>query len=551
MSICTKVSLSISIIILCLLASCQENKRPESINNSPKLVVGIVVDQMRPDYISRFSEHFGAGGFNRLIKHGFYNRNVHYNYIPTYTGPGHASVYTGAIPATHGIIANSWYDKKSGKYVYCAGDSTMASVGTDSKSGQMSPHRLLSTTITDELMLATNFKSKIIGISLKDRGSVLPAGHTPTGAYWFDDKTGHFVTSEYYTSELSQWMKAFNNKNLAQEYLNSKWALSMPIDEYKASTQDDMPYEYTMDTIRGAVFPYDLSNFWDPSEGYGLVKSTPYGNKILTQLAKAAIAAEEMGDDEITDFLALSYSSPDYIGHGFGPRSVELEDMYIKFDKEIEELLVYLDEEIGEGNYTVFLTADHAAAEVPQYMINNKIPAGYYNRMALRKMVSDALTNRFGKGDWIESFSNEQFFLNHQLIKEKGLALAEMTDVVREAALAYKGVAEAYSAFSMRENYYQDGMKMKLQNGYNFQRSGDVLLTLEPGWFAKGGVATSHGSGYNYDTHVPLLWYGAGIPKGESFSHQHITDIAPTLAFLLDIKLPNGATGTPIGEVLR
>ena len=541
-----RLSAFLSIIFI---YSCVPKKKADH-KVKPKLVVGIVVDQMRPDYISRFSEHFTDGGFKRLIKEGFYNRNTHYNYIPTYTGPGHASIYTGTTPATHGIIANDWYDRGLGRYVYCAEDTSVNSVGTDSDDGKMSPHRLLSTTITDELMLATNFKSKVVGISIKDRGSILPAGHTPTASYWFDGKSGNFITSTYYTNELPNWVKDFNNRKLAEEYLKGSWELSMPMEKYTASTADNMPYEHVIDTVKGAVFPYELSKLWNPERGYSLIKSTPYGNTILTELAKSTISSEEMGKDEITDFLAMSYSSSDYIGHAFGPRSIELEDMYIKLDQEIEGLLNFLDKNVGKGAYTVFLTADHAAAEVPQYLMDKDIPAGYFDNRALRSKVEEVLTKRFGKGEWIESFSNGQFFINHQTVLDRKVALEEVIEATIQEVLQFKGVAEAYSALEIRENEFTQGMKMRLQNGYNFQRSGDILLTLEPGWFGKGGSATTHGSGYTYDTHVPLLWYGAGISSGESFERQNITDIAPTLSFMLDVKLPNGAIGEPIKEVL-
>ncbi len=496
-------------------------------------------------------ENYGTDGFNKLIEEGFYNRNTHYNYIPTYTGPGHASIYTGTTPATHGIIGNNWYERANDRTVYCAGDSSVQSIGTDSDAGEMSPRRLLSSTITDELMLATNFKSKVVGISLKDRGSILPAGHAPTASYWFDDKTGNFITSSYYTDALPDWLNEFNNKKLVEQYLKGRWELSKPIENYITSTADNMPYEYVMDTLHGAIFPYDLNKFWEASQDYGLIKNTPYGNSILTELAKATIKAEEMGKDEVTDFLALSYSSPDYIGHGFGPRSIELEDMYIKLDRELAGLIAYLDKEVGKGEYLIFLTADHAAAEVPKYLIDYNIPSGYYSRKDLVESVTKELSERYGLPNIIADYSNEQFFLNHDVIKANKLNLEEVIMITIETALAFEGVSEAYSALDIRRNDFTQGMRMRLQNGYNFKRSGDVLLTLEPGWFSITRIATTHGSGYNYDTHVPLLWYGTGIKAGESYKPQSIIDIAPTLSFLLDIKLPNGATGSPIIEVLE
>lgn len=545
-----KLSFTLIFLSILLLSACKPKQKQHMVDK-PRLVVGIVVDQMRPDYLSRYAEHFGEGGFKRLISQGFYNKNTEYNYIPTYTGPGHASIYTGTTPATHGIIANDWYDRALGKTVYCAGDSTMHSVGTTSDNGEMSPHRLLSTTITDELMLSTNFRSTVIGVSLKDRGSILPAGHTPTGAYWFDDQTGDFITSDYYFETLPAWLEEFNRKDLTQQYLDSTWSLSLEKDAYNASSEDNMEYEYILDTAKGATFPYNLKLIQQQFKSTGLIKSTPFGNTLLTDLAIAALSGESMGQDSITDFLALSYSSSDYIGHGFGPRSIELEDMYIKLDKQIERLLNFLDESVGKGNYTIFLTADHAAAEVPKYLQDHHIPAGYFNKRELKKRVENTLDEQFGAGDWVEHFSNEQFFFNHELIKSRKLTLEEIIDFVSQEVLKFEGIAEAYSAVNMRDFEYTTGMKSRLQKGYHFKRSGDLLLVLEPGWFAQTSSATTHGSGYKYDTHVPLLWYGAGIPKGESYTPQNITDIAPTLAFLLDTKLPNGAIGEPIEEIFK
>jgi predicted AlkP superfamily pyrophosphatase or phosphodiesterase len=535
-----------------MLYSCQPAQKQEQKVKKPKLVVGIVIDQLRHDYFERYADNFGEDGFKRLISEGFYNHNTHYNYIPTFTGPGHASVYTGTTPATHGIIANNWYDKNIKTSVYCAEDTSVYTIGSTSEAGLMSPHRMLSSTITDELGLATNFKSKVIGISIKDRGSILPAGHKPTGSFWYDKSNGHFVSSSYYgNEELPSWLQEFNNRNLADDYLNQTWELSMPLEKYTQSTADDMPYEMTVRGKEKPVFPYDLKALRAENGNFGLLPNTAFGNTILADLAIATMEGEEMGQDDITDFLALSFSSTDYIGHGFGPRSVEVQDTYIKLDKEIGRLFKHLDEKVGKGNYLIFVTSDHGCAEVPEYLQANKIPADHYDGKAYVKNMSNALNQKFGAGEWIEDFSNEQFFLNHELIAEKNIDLDAIRKFMVNEVLKLEGVAEAYSASDMQSAEFTNHKAAALQMGYNFKRSGDVLLILEPGWFYQTRSATTHGTGYAYDTHVPLIWYGSGIKSGKSYKRQNIDDIAVTLAHILGTSLPNSATGEPIEEVLE
>ena len=538
-------------LALLILLSCQPVQKHEQQVKKPKLVVGIVIDQLRHDYFERYADNFGEDGFKRLISEGFYNHNTHYNYIPTFTGPGHASVYTGTTPATHGIIANNWYDKNIKTSVYCAEDTSVYTIGSTSDAGLMSPHRMLSTTITDELGLATNFKSKVVGISIKDRGSILPAGHNPTGSFWYDKSNGHFVSSSYYgNEELPTWLQEFNNRNLADEYLNQTWDLSMSLEEYTQSTADDMPYEMKVRGKEKSVFPYDLKKLRAENGNFGLLPNTAFGNTILADLAIATMDGEQIGQDDITDFLALSFSSTDYIGHGFGPRSVEVQDTYIKLDQEIARLFENLDQKVGKGNYLIFVTSDHGCAEVPEYLQSNKIPADHYDGKAYVQKLSNALNEKFGTGEWIEDFSNEQFFLNHEFIAEKNVDLDVIRKFIVNESLKLEGVAEAYSATDMQSTEFTEHKASALQMGYNFKRSGDVLLILEPGWFYQTRSATTHGTGYAYDTHVPLIWYGSGIKSGRSYKRQNIDDIAVTLSHILGTNLPNGATGEPIQEVL-
>jgi predicted AlkP superfamily pyrophosphatase or phosphodiesterase len=517
-------------------------------STKPKLIVGIVVDQMRQDYLYKYADRYGEGGFKRLMKGGFMMKNGHYNYIPTYTGPGHASVYTGTTPATHGIISNGWYVKSDGKFMYCAGDSTVSNVGGTAGNGQISPRNLLTTTITDELRFATNKRSKVVGVAIKDRGASLPAGHLGD-AYWFDSENGEFMTSTYYHETLPKWVQDFNGKKLADKYLDQTWKTLYPIETYVQSIADDNPYESPFIGKNSPTFPYNLAELKDENGGPGLIAPTPFGNTLTLDFAIAALEGENLGKGKDTDFLALSFSSPDYIGHRFGPSSVELEDNYLRLDQEFERLLTYLDKTYGKDQYLIFLTADHGVAEVASHMEAEKVPAGNLNVGYITAQLKGYMSARFGEGDWILNVSNEQVFLNEKLVRDKDLILNNIEDELAIFLLRFRGIKEVYTATTMRNTYFSSGRASLLQNGYNFKSSGNLLLILEPGWLTGGARGTSHGTGFTYDTHVPILFYGWNVKPGSSTRYTTITDIAPTLSMMLGIRLPNGATGQPIQEI--
>ena len=338
---------------------------PASINR-PKLVVGMVIDQMRWDYLYRYYSRYGSGGFKRLINEGFSAENTFIPYTPTYTACGHASIYTGSVPAINGIIGNDWYDPQLGRNVYCAEDTSVTSVGSTTMAGVMSPKNMLTTTITDELRLATNFQGKVIGISLKDRGSILPAGHSANAAYWFDGQTGDWITSTFYMTKLPTWVEDYNKIKLVNKFYEKNWPTLYPIETYTQSTADDKPYEGKARGEQSPVFPHPLKLY--AGKNFEMIKSTPYGNTMTLDLAKLAILSEDLGKDNITDFLAVSCSSTDYVGHMYGPNSIEAEDTYLRLDKDLAEFFDYLDSKVGKGNYLFFLSADHGAAPVPGFM---------------------------------------------------------------------------------------------------------------------------------------------------------------------------------------
>jgi predicted AlkP superfamily pyrophosphatase or phosphodiesterase len=530
--------------------------QPKKGAQPPKLVVGIIVDQMRHEYLFRFQPKFGNAGFRRLMDEGFMLKNGHYNYSPTVTGPGHASVYTGTTPAIHGIIGNDWYDKEVKKSVNCVEDANYQVIGVESGNGDVSPARMLSTTVTDELKLFTQKRAKVIGVSIKDRGAVLPAGHMGDGAYWFDSKSGRFITSSYYRTRLPDWLEKFNQQNLADKYLTREWTTVFPQAQYVESGADDTPYERTFGGKEKSVFPYDLKTLRKPND-YGILSSTPFGNDYVTEVAKAALQGENLGSDDIPDFLAISYSSTDALGHSVGPNAVEVEDMYIRLDKNIEDLLKTLDARVGAGNYTLFLTADHAVADVAQYMIDSRIPAGYVNESRLEAELGEHLAKYFPGKKIIENMSGGQIFFDQDIFvndpKASGVELLIATELTINFLLKQKGVANAYSENVLRQSQYSDvGPKGMVARGYHPKRCGDIIVVLEPGWYAAESVAgTTHGSPWSYDTHVPMLFYGNGIRKGSSVRYHTVTDIAPTISALLNIKFPSGCTGQPVEELFE
>ncbi|MFI2741980.1 alkaline phosphatase PafA [Zhouia sp. PK063] len=522
------------------------------INTKPKLVVGIVVDQMRYDYLPRFWSKYGQGGFKRMVSEGFIAKNNHFNYVPTKTAAGHTSVYTGSTPKTHGIIGNDWYDKTEKRMVYCTEDATVNSVGTTSDAGKMSPRRMLSSTMTDQLKLATVSKGKVIGVSLKDRASILPAGSAADGAYWFEGgHDGNWITSTYYVQQLPEWVQKFNDSDAAEKYKKT-WNTLYDIKTYTESLPDDNKFEGAFRGEKAPVFPHELKKLWKDNGEFSLLKSVPYGNSLTVDFAEAAVNGENLGKDDITDFLAVSFSSTDYVGHQFGVSAKETEDTYLRLDNDLARLFSFLDEKVGKGNYTVFLTADHAAVEVPSYLESLEIPGGYENGKDFYNKVNTFLKDTFGSDKLIENISNDQIFLNHEELKDLKLSSAEVETAIANEIVSYKNIAEAYTGTAMRNQQFTKGLAAKLQMGYNFKRSGDVLFALEPGYITSSGrTGTTHGSGYIYDTHTPLLFFGKGIKHGETAQLTQIPDIAATICTLLGISFPSGEAGQPITQALE
>lgn len=516
----------------------------------PKLVVGIVVDQMRYDFLIRFYNKYGNGGFKRLMNDGFNCENTHYNYMPTHTAVGHASIYTGTTPSMHGIISNNWYDKYRKESVYCVDDTNYKTIGAK-KGGKKSPYRLQVTTITDQLKLAQINTGKVIGISIKDRAAMLPVGHSADAAYWFrGKKDAKFISSTYYRKELPEWVNDFNTSGKAKEYLKT-WTTLYDINTYTESITDDNEFEIKFKGEKAPTFPHEFPKLMQENKNYDLLKTSPFGNSLLVDFVKAAIKGEQLGKREVTDFLAISFSSTDYIGHRYGTDSKEVEDTYLRLDKDIEQFLKFLDIEIGKDNYTLFLTADHAAIPVPSYLKTKKIKAGYFEMKKFKKYVNNIAKKHFFSEEIIANISNFQIFLDKEKIKNLNLNYDKVTDVIANEIITFKGVYKAVTATTLQKTNFTDGISHSLQNGYNQKISGDILIVPTPATVYYKDKGSTHGSGYSYDTHVPLLFYGKGIKKGKTKRFIPIIDIAPTMSNLLKIESPNACTGRIILEVLE
>ena len=519
----------------------------------PKLVVGIVVDQMRWDYLYRFQDRYGSGGFRRLLNEGFTFENTYIDYLPTYTAIGHSTIYTGSVPALHGIAGNDFIIQSTGQEMYCTQDDSVQGVGATGKVGQMSPNNLLTSTVTDQLKLATNFRSKVYGIAIKDRGGILPAGHFADAAYWYDGGSGSWITSTFYMNQLPKWVTNLNQTKFADQYLK-EWNTLYPINTYVNSTKDENDYEGLFDGETKAVFPRDLKSL-KKSNGYGLIRSTPFGNTITADLAKQIIDIEKLGQNEkgISDFLAISFSSTDYIGHQYGINSIEIEDTYLRLDKDLENFFNYLDQKIGKGNYTVFLSADHGAAHNPKFFKDMKGNSGYFNTKEVKTNLNAELAKKFGANDLVRSLTNYQIHLNYPIIKTNNINENELKDAIVQFMEEVDAVSFVVDIERIGEASIPEKIKQRIINGYNKKRSGVIQYILDPQWYGgkQNSTGTTHGSWNSYDSHIPFLMMGWGVKQGKSYKPVHMTDIAPTISSLLKIEAPNGNIGEPQSEAFK
>jgi len=547
-----KLKLVVVFLFLTVVAFSQNNKTEskEIFYKKPKLVVGIVVDQMRYDYLVRFYDKYGADGFKRLLSGGFNYTNANYDYIPTYTACGHACVFTGTGPAGNGIIGNDWYDRYSKKSMYCVSDSTVSPLGTTSISGKMSPKNLFTSTIGDELKLASNFRSKVIGVALKDRGSILPAGSGADAAYWHDPYSNNMITSTYYMKSLPKWVEDFNNRKVADSLTSKPWTTLLPLEKYTESSPDNTPYEGLFDGEKSPIFPHNLPMLKDSNPE--LIRSVPMGNTLTTMFAKQILVNEKMGKGAETDMLAISYTSTDYVGHMYGINAIELEDTYLRLDREIADLLNFLDTYVGKDEFLLFLSADHAAVNNPVFSQDHDLKGDMIDTRPMTDSLKKYLNAVFGPGDFILNTNSQNIYLNREFIEKKNISLRDVQEKCVRFVSGFEGVATAISSSDLMTGAKRTGIYSLMQNGFNLKRSSDVMIQLQPGWISwSTKTGTTHGSAYRYDTHVPLLFYGKNIIQGRDHGQVSVSDIAPTICTFLNIEFPSGSSGKPLEEVLR
>lgn len=520
-------------------------------SENPKLIIGIVINQMRYDYIYRFWDKLDDNGIKLLIERGTFCKNTRFNYQFSQLGVGNASIATGTTPSVHGIIAREWYLSLQDKMEYYTEDPNQKSVGGDFDNGHHSPRLLFCTTFADELRLSNDFRSKVFSVAMEPGPAIFSGGHTANAAFWFDNFSGNWMTSTYYCDSLPRWAAEFNNKKFSDIYIAQEWNTLLPINQYTESLPDKNKYETGFNGKTS--FPYLLQELSGQKKkgrkDYSILMKTPFGNLLTKDFAASLIVSENLGKDEYPDVLMISFTAMEHIGNLFGPNSVEIEDAFIRLDKEIAHFIQFVNSTVGKENTLFFLTSDHGVAQIPSYLTDVKIPAGYFNHVGAMSLLKSALNNIYGRGEWIKSYHSQQIFLNHNLIDESKLNLQEVQDYVAQFMLQFSGVANAITSYTLQTTDFTSGVFQKIQNSYNQKRSGDVIITLKPGWIEQGNGSTDHSSSYAYDSKIPLIWYGWKIGRGTITEPVDITDIAPTISTFLNINYPNACTGNPISEI--
>ncbi|MBA7533797.1 Alkaline phosphatase PafA [subsurface metagenome] len=521
-------------------------------SEKPKLIIGIEISQFRYDYIPRYWDKFSDDGFRKLINRGSYCENTSYKYLFSDIGVGSATIATGANPSQHGIIASSWYNNLRDEVVSYIYDKNASTVSGGFEEGQFSPHNLMTTTYADEIKLVNNFKSKVIGISLDPAPAIFSAGHTADCAYWFDEKNGTWISSSFYIDSLPQWVNEFNNKKFSDIYLEQEWTTLLPMSDYTASLLDNNEYEKGM--FGHKLFPYvlkDLSKKFKKKDKYEILRYTPFGDNLTKDFAISAIVNEELGQDEFTDVLIISFTVSERIGNLYGPLSVEVEDLVLRLDREIAHLLKFIDKNLGKENVLIYLTAEHGVLHIPEYLEDNKIPAGYFNGSSAISLLKSYMNNMYGKGDWIKQYHGQQIYLNRTLIEDAKMNLADVQTDVANLMLQFSGVANTMTSTTLQSTNFTHGIFETMQKGYNQKRSGDVLLNFKAGWAENPGINNGFAYAYGHDRRVPLIWYGWKIGRNSIRRSIDLTDIAPTISTLLEISYPNSASGKPILEIIE
>jgi len=548
-------------IACCLQLAHAQHKPVEGSEPAPavKLVLQITVDQLRGDLPTRFIDRLGDGGFRYLLNHGVHYANAHYRHANTETAVGHATLFTGADPSAHGIIANDWIDASTGAFVYNTEDARHHLIGKDPKPHKgVSPRNLLSSTIGDELVLHNAGRSRVFSVSVKDRGAILPGGHAGK-AFWYSKSTGDFVTSTYYYDDHPEWMKAWNARELADSYRGKSWQLLHDRSTYIASDIDDRPFEADFPPM-GRTFPHALG---DDKYLYLRLSLSPVGDELTLNFTKALFEAERLGQGAATDFLAVSFSSTDYVGHLFGPSSLESEDNLLRLDRVLAELFAYVEERVGLEHTLIVLSADHGAPDAPEHVAAVGMETGRFDFDYFKKPgpLTEALERRFGRGDLIATHSHPYLYLDAAALAEEGLEAEAVERFLADELIKLPGITYAMTRSALLQGRIAGApLQDQIRRSFHPERSGNIHMVPDQYWFLHSteeahqmgleGIAAIHGSPWAYDTFVPIFFAGHRVPRGKVYRAVGPHDIAATLAAYLDIKAPSGSTGTPLVEVL-
>ena len=515
----------------------------------PKLVVGITLSQFRSDFITRYWDKLDENGLKKLVMRGTECKNVKISHAGIDHGVGLATIVTGANPNIHGIVGEGWYSSIHDEVLSIIADEKTSTVGGPFEAGRCSPHQLFVTTYADELKLATGFAAKVYSISMEPSSAIFGGGHTANAAYWFDYENGNFITSSYYRDSLPAWVNTFNAKRFADTYIKNEWSTLLPIDDYNESLSDTSRYETGIH--KQINFPYSLeklSKKVDRKNPFRILNYSPFGSTLTKDFAIQLIENDSLGKDDITDVLNISYTAFENIGRLFGPLSVEMEDLVLRFDKELAHFFNYLEAAIGMENVLVVLTAEQGVLYPPQYLNEHRIPSGVFSINSAMSLLQVYMNNKYGKGDWVRYFDDNQIYLNRLLIEDAQLKLEDVQEEVAQFLLQFEGVTNTVTATSLQKTDFSGGAFATLQNTYNQKRSGDVIIQLRQGWAAKTG---DNVHSLSVDSRVPLLWYGWKTKRTTIFEPVDLIDIAPTISHLLNINTPNGATGIPVSSIIR
>ena len=524
----------------------------------PRLVLLIAVDQFRYDFLERFDDLFVAGGLKRLQREGASWTNANYDHVPTETAPGHATMLTGAWPAETGIIGNDWYDRTTKKTVLNVGDAGVRLFGGGTTEVAASPRNLLASTLGDELRLTTAGRSKVIGVSGKDRGAILPAGRADNAAYWYSPFTGEMISSSYYFAQLPEWVTRFNAARPADKYFGKSWERMLPAAEYEERAGEDAPAWETETPRLTKAFPHVVTGGGTaPSAAfYGDLRYSPFSNDIIVSFAEQALVNENLGADADTDVLTVSLSANDYVGHQWGPYSHEAMDATLHTDRQIAALLDMVERRVGLRHTLVAFTADHGVAPVPEHATAMKLSGGRVKPADVTSAVRGALRARFGEeaDKYLLAFDNNNLYFDHQALRRERVGHEEVERLAGEAALAVPGIARFFTRTQLAARGVSpaDPVARRVLHGFHAARSGDVVVVQEPfKYLVEYQIVATHGAPYSYDTHVPVILMGRGLTAGRYAAAATPADIAPTLAALLRVQPPSNSVGRVLSEALR